>query len=99
MLSGKNCPNQVPTLCTPAIFDCNCSQNAACLSVHNLSLCRSPVRLAAMLMVRDLRKSFAGPRPRTVFAGVDLDLAPGDYVAVMGESGIGKSTLRNLLAG
>jgi putative ABC transport system ATP-binding protein len=52
-----------------------------------------------MLMVRDLRKSFAGPRPRTVFAGVDLDLAPGEYVAVMGESGIGKSTLLNLVAG
>jgi putative ABC transport system ATP-binding protein len=52
-----------------------------------------------MLMVRDLRKSFAGPRPRTVFAGVDLDLSPGEYVAVMGESGIGKSTLLNLVAG
>jgi putative ABC transport system ATP-binding protein len=52
-----------------------------------------------MLMVRDLRKSFAGPRPRTVFAGVDLDLAAGEYVAVMGESGIGKSTLLNLVAG
>ena len=52
-----------------------------------------------MLIVRGLRKSFAGPRPRTVFAGVDLDLVPGEYVAVMGESGIGKSTLLNLVAG
>jgi putative ABC transport system ATP-binding protein len=52
-----------------------------------------------MLIVRDLGKSFAGPRPRPVFAGVDLDLAPGDYVAIMGESGIGKSTLLNLVAG
>jgi putative ABC transport system ATP-binding protein len=52
-----------------------------------------------MLMVRDLGKSFGGPRPRAVFAGIDLDLAPGDYVAVMGESGIGKSTLLNLVAG
>jgi len=52
-----------------------------------------------MLTVRDLGKSFAGPRPRTVFTGVDLDLAPGEYVAVMGESGIGKSTLLNLVAG
>ncbi len=52
-----------------------------------------------MLVVRGLRKSFAGPRPRTVFEGVDLDLAPGEYVAVMGESGIGKSTLLNLIAG
>jgi putative ABC transport system ATP-binding protein len=52
-----------------------------------------------MLIVRDLRKSFAGPRPRTVFVGVDLELTPGEYVAVMGESGIGKSTLLNLVAG
>lgn len=52
-----------------------------------------------MLMVRNLCKSFAGPRPRSVFSGVDLDLAPGEYVAIMGESGIGKSTLLNLVAG
>ena len=58
-----------------------------------------PATLGAMLDVRGLGKSFAGPRPRTVFSGVDLALAPGDYVAVMGESGIGKSTLLNLIAG
>src|ERR1700688_797648 len=52
-----------------------------------------------MLAVRGLTKSYAGPRPRTVFTAVDLDLAPGNYVAVMGESGIGKSTLLNLVAG
>ncbi|HSS69868.1 MAG TPA: ABC transporter ATP-binding protein [Casimicrobiaceae bacterium] len=52
-----------------------------------------------MLAVRGLAKSFAEPRPRTVFAGVDLDLARGDYVAIMGESGSGKSTLLNLIAG
>ena len=52
-----------------------------------------------MLAVRGLSKAYAGPRPRTVFADVDLDLQAGDYVAVMGESGIGKSTLLNLIAG
>ena len=52
-----------------------------------------------MLSVRNLRKSFPGPQTRAVFAGVDLELAPGDYVAVMGESGVGKSTLLNLIAG
>jgi putative ABC transport system ATP-binding protein len=52
-----------------------------------------------MLAVRNLSKAYAGPRPRTVFSGVDLALAPGEYVAVMGESGIGKSTLLNLIAG
>ncbi len=52
-----------------------------------------------VLTVRNLSKAYAGPRPRTVFAGVDLELAPGEYVAVMGESGVGKSTLLNLIAG
>jgi putative ABC transport system ATP-binding protein len=52
-----------------------------------------------MLAVRGIAKSFAGPRPRTLYAGVDLALGAGDYVAIMGESGIGKSTLLNLIAG
>src|SRR5438105_14867879 len=52
-----------------------------------------------MLVVHGLTKSYAGPRQRTVFANVHLELAAGDYVAVMGESGIGKSTLLNLIAG
>src|ERR1700688_3468443 len=54
---------------------------------------------AAMLVVHGLTKSYAGPRPRIVFADVHLELCTGDYVAVMGESGIGKSTLLNLIAG
>ena len=52
-----------------------------------------------MLVVRGLAKTYTTHKTRTVFADVDLDLAAGDYVAVMGESGIGKSTLLNLIAG
>ncbi|MEO8304273.1 MAG: ABC transporter ATP-binding protein [Betaproteobacteria bacterium] len=52
-----------------------------------------------MLSIRQLAKTYAGPRQRTVLSGVDLELDPGDYVAVMGESGVGKSTLLNLIAG
>ena len=52
-----------------------------------------------MLSVRNLCKSFSGPRAKTVLRDVSFDLAAGDYIAVMGESGIGKSTLLNLVAG
>jgi len=52
-----------------------------------------------VLSIRQLVKTYAAPRPRAVLGGVDLDLGAGDYVAVMGESGIGKSTLLNLIAG
>jgi putative ABC transport system ATP-binding protein len=49
----------------------------------------------AMLQVRRLSKSYAST---PVFAGVDLDLAPGEFVAILGESGVGKSTLLNCIA-
>lgn len=53
-----------------------------------------------MLSVRDVRKRFEGASGRReVLAGVSLELAAGDYVAIMGESGVGKSTLLNLIAG
>jgi len=55
--------------------------------------------LAGVLPIRQLVKTYAAPRQRKVLAGVDLELDTGDYVAVMGESGIGKSTLLNLIAG
>jgi putative ABC transport system ATP-binding protein len=60
---------------------------------------RRAITLDGVLSIRQITKSYAGPRRRTVLTGVDLELAPGDYVAVMGESGIGKSTLLNLVAG
>src|SRR5512143_2709256 len=52
-----------------------------------------------MLSIRNLRKAYGGARPRSILNGVDLELAAGEYVAVMGESGVGKSTLLNLVAG
>jgi putative ABC transport system ATP-binding protein len=52
-----------------------------------------------MLRIRSVSKSYEGPRRRVVLTGIDLALSPGEYVAVMGESGVGKSTLLNLIAG
>ena len=52
-----------------------------------------------MLTVRELSKSYGGARPRKVLHGVSFDLTRGEYIAIMGESGVGKSTLLNLIAG
>lgn len=39
------------------------------------------------------------PGGRRLFEGLDLRLARGEHVAVQGESGVGKSTLLNIIAG
>ena len=52
-----------------------------------------------MLSLRSVRKTFAGPRSLTVLHGLSLEVARGEFVAIMGESGIGKSTLLNIIAG
>jgi putative ABC transport system ATP-binding protein len=49
-----------------------------------------------MLELVDLSKSYGG---RTVLAGLSHRFLPGEFVAIMGESGVGKSTLLNLIAG
>jgi putative ABC transport system ATP-binding protein len=49
-----------------------------------------------MLHVDEVTKSFRG---RCVLQRVSLELNAGEYVAIMGESGVGKSTLLNLIAG
>jgi putative ABC transport system ATP-binding protein len=54
---------------------------------------------APVLRIRSLAKSYDGPRRRVVLADVNLEVQAGEYVAVMGESGVGKSTLLNLIAG
>jgi sulfonate transport system ATP-binding protein len=46
--------------------------------------------------VRGLTRRFGD---RTVLSGLDLDIAPGEFVAMIGRSGSGKSTLLRALAG
>jgi putative ABC transport system ATP-binding protein len=52
-----------------------------------------------MLVVRNLSKSYGGARPRAVLRDISLDVQHGEYIAIMGESGVGKTTLLNLIAG
>ncbi len=52
-----------------------------------------------MLVLDAVVKTVGGAQARTVFRGLGLELRAGEYVAVMGESGVGKSTLLNLIAG
>jgi putative ABC transport system ATP-binding protein len=52
-----------------------------------------------MLEVRNLTRTFGGPTGRRVLDGIELHVAAGEYVAIVGESGVGKSTLLNLIAG
>ena len=48
------------------------------------------------LTCHQLTKSYG---QRAVLSNVELSLKPGEYVAIMGESGVGKSTLLNVIAG
>jgi putative ABC transport system ATP-binding protein len=50
-----------------------------------------------MLELHKVTKSYGNGRQ--VLNGLSYTLNPGEYVAVMGESGVGKSTLLNLIAG
>jgi lipoprotein-releasing system ATP-binding protein len=59
---------------------------------------RPASREPALLEVRDLHKSFReGERTLHVLRGVELEVRPGERLAITGESGVGKSTLLHIL--
>ncbi|MGH8801147.1 MAG: ATP-binding cassette domain-containing protein, partial [Casimicrobiaceae bacterium] len=52
-----------------------------------------------MIELATVSKAYAGAVPRRLFERLSVTFAAGEYVAIVGASGIGKSTLLNLIAG
>jgi putative ABC transport system ATP-binding protein len=56
-----------------------------------------PATAPTILSLTSLAKSVPGGR--LLFEGLDLQVGAGEFVAITGESGVGKSTLLNIIAG
>lgn len=51
------------------------------------------------LVLSAITRAFDHPVPRTVLGGVDLTIAQGEFVSLVGPSGAGKTTLLRIIAG
>jgi NitT/TauT family transport system ATP-binding protein len=61
----------------------------------------TPVARPTEISLRDLAVSYpaAGGARKTVLSGINLDIAAGEFVVILGETGCGKSTLLRLILG
>ena len=50
-----------------------------------------------MIQLRNINKTYDNGQPLHVLKGINLDIAKGEFVSIMGASGSGKSTLLNIL--
>ncbi len=70
------------------------------MSLTNPSTDPAAGGIAHAISLRGVSKSFTeGETRHVVLDGVDLDVAPGSFVTLLGRSGSGKSTLLNLISG
>jgi sulfonate transport system ATP-binding protein len=60
------------------------------------SNCEQPVQAGLSLSFKGVTKSFGG---RDVLKGIDLEISEGQFVAIVGRSGGGKTTLMRLITG
>lgn len=67
------------------------------MSIFTMSKCF--VTTHSMLSIQNLTKAYSTGTLRPVLSNVSLNLSAGDCVAIMGDSGVGKSTLLNIIAG
>jgi ABC-type lipoprotein export system ATPase subunit len=57
----------------------------------------APTNALPLIVLRDLSKVYAAGQTVHALRGVNLEIAAGEFVAIMGASGSGKSTLMNIL--
>jgi len=58
---------------------------------------QAPSTALPLIVLRDVSKVYAAGQTVHALRGVNLDIAAGEFVAIMGASGSGKSTLMNIL--
>jgi putative ABC transport system ATP-binding protein len=74
--------------------------DAQTVAYQNLEPLPTPADSAPIIRVRDLRKVFrVGDVDVEALQGVNLDVARGEFLSIVGTSGSGKSTLFNILGG